>query len=422
MYMRLNIVSLFFIVASFISATLAWFAYSGISNVATEVGVKAWYIQLDGDIESNRLVVSSPYIYPGMETITEKVNIKNLGDSDAQVKYSILSARILDDPDDNYVVGEGENTSEYVEDILSHDYPFHININLSRGHISSGGGESVFEVSISWPLDSGTDSFDSLWGTKAYQFQINEEAKQAQDNNYEIRLPIQIVISLTAEQYLEEDGSSDPRFNLGDTILFDISTNSRCSKLSETCITTYVMDVDNKLGVKTDINNEICETDNGNELCEEKVMLLPDPKNVYASGTYNNYSTLLATVTSGWAANTRPLLIDDIMKIISTDIIDSVLVRNNMSDSIIGKLRNHNRISTELAKVTADNVNGYYQFKNDKFSNLSSTNCYWINTEYNANKGFAVKKIDENVSKVYGEDKTETCKVIPVIMVSKSNL
>ena len=49
-------------------------------------------------------------------------------------KLSIqLFPRILDNPDDNFVVNETTTIkSEYVEDVLSHNYPFHININLSK--------------------------------------------------------------------------------------------------------------------------------------------------------------------------------------------------------------------------------------------------------------------------------------------------
>ena len=47
LYLRLNLISLFFVVVSFISVTLAWFVYSGLSTVSTEVNVKAWYIELE---------------------------------------------------------------------------------------------------------------------------------------------------------------------------------------------------------------------------------------------------------------------------------------------------------------------------------------------------------------------------------------
>ena len=40
LYLRLNLMSLFFVAVSFISVTLAWFVYSGLSRVTTEVTVK----------------------------------------------------------------------------------------------------------------------------------------------------------------------------------------------------------------------------------------------------------------------------------------------------------------------------------------------------------------------------------------------
>ena len=132
LYFRLNLISLFFVAVSFISVTLAWFVYSGLSTVSTEVNVKAWYIELekDGEAVSNNIVISLDDIYPGMATMEEEIKIKNLGDSDAQVKYQIASVRILDKEQDNYVINDSV-TSDYVEDKISHDYPFHINVNLS---------------------------------------------------------------------------------------------------------------------------------------------------------------------------------------------------------------------------------------------------------------------------------------------------
>ena len=38
-YLKLNVMSLFFIAISSISVTLAWFAYSGLSKVTTEIDV-----------------------------------------------------------------------------------------------------------------------------------------------------------------------------------------------------------------------------------------------------------------------------------------------------------------------------------------------------------------------------------------------
>ena len=80
LYLRLNIMSLFFVAVSFISVTLAWFVYTGLSRVTTEVAVKAWYIEIDSkkdkDKESNNVVISLDDIYPGMEPLEEEIKIK----------------------------------------------------------------------------------------------------------------------------------------------------------------------------------------------------------------------------------------------------------------------------------------------------------------------------------------------------------
>lgn len=402
-YLRLNLISLFFIVLSFISVTLAWFAYSGLSTVSTDIGVKAWYIKLEknGEVISNDIVISLSDIYPGMKTLHETVKIKNLGDSDAQIRYSIVSARILGDPKDNYVVDGKTMTSEYVEDLLAHEYPFHLNISLSKNYVLSNGDESVLEVSLSWPLDSGHDALDSIWGTEAYKFQLGEEEKRQNDENYQVKPAIQIVISVVAEQYMENPNASDFRYDLGDVILFDVVNNTRCNVISDTCLATYVIDVDNKLG-------------------DETVTLLPTPKKTYLSGTYNNYNSLFASITSGWTVNTRPLMVHDILKMISQDIMSSVLARENLSDAIIGNLNYQNRIETEIQKAANDH--GYYVFDSHKFEFLTSNICYWTNTEYNEIYGFAIKNIDQQKTKIYGELKDTNCNVIPVIVVNKDNL
>ena len=59
-YLKLNVMSLFFIAISSISVTLAWFAYTGIANVATEIDVKSWLIEFQKNEQtvSNNIVIS----------------------------------------------------------------------------------------------------------------------------------------------------------------------------------------------------------------------------------------------------------------------------------------------------------------------------------------------------------------------------
>lgn len=397
--LKINLMPFIFVIVSFISVTLAWFAYSGLADVRTEIDVKAWYIEIENDGQTNDIVLSFSEIYPGMETTSELVKIKNFGDSDASVSYKIVSARILGNPEDEYEVDENV-TSEYLEDLLSHEYPFHINLNLDKHYVLKG-TETFFEASVSWPLDSGNDELDSLWGTKAYEFAENEKLLKEEGNDYQIRPSIQIVISLVAEQYVESEVASDFNYDLGDEILFDVVNNSTCETISSTCLETHVIDVNNTLGDGT-------------------VTLLPTPNTLYLNSNYNNYNSSLSTLTSAWTATSRALLAQDILTVISNDISNSFLIRDGISDLIIGNLNYENRMNTEITRAITGS--GYYKFLKEKYDFLYSDNCYWTNSEYNSTKAFAVTKINVDNLKLYSEIKTTSCNIVPVIIVNKSNL
>ena len=394
-YIKLNMVSLFFIVVSFISVTLAWFAYSGLATARTEIDVKAWYIEFDKNNEpvSNEIVISLSEIYPGMETVHEEVNIKNRGDSDASLRYDISSARILDQ---EYI--NTNDDSLYIEDKISHDYPFNVNINVDKNYVKAG-NETKFDISISWPLDSDNDELDSTWGKLAYDFQTQENNKLENDSLYQVRPSIKIVINIKAEQYIEQSNISDTRFNRGDIVLYDVLNNRRCSELSSTCIKTYVLDRNNTLGDTT-------------------VLLLPNIYDGYTKSSYDNYDDVVSSL--GWNAEIRSLTVDDILDIISTDILNSVLKRNNISDVIIGNLRYPGRINTELLKAV--NYDGYYEYLSAEYSFITSNSCYWTKTSYNSEKAFAFVREDSEHGKVYGELKTANCGIIPVIIARKSNI
>lgn len=401
--LKYNLVPLFFIACSFIFTTFAWFAYSGLAKAETEINVKAWYIELskDGEVTSNNIVISLDEIYPGMETVHEVVEVKNMGDSDASLNYEIESVRILDEQ--NFSLDD-QLTTDYIEDAIAHDYPFHVNMNLSKNYIKSGEDKGIFEVSVSWPLDSGRDELDTEWGIKAYNFQSAELSKYNKNKEYTIRPSIKIVISLTAEQYLENDTASDMNYNLGDSILFDINANKKCSELSDTCLKTTVIDKNNTLG-------------------DDTVTLLPSLYNNFGSTTFNNYEDMYNTITSSWKVNTRPMLAEDVLKVISTDIMDSNLVINvndTLSNIIIGNIKYQGRLEKELIEVKK--LKGYYTFKNDKFNYLSSANCYWLNNIYDDNTSFALQNQSNSLTKIYAENKTTACKIMPVIIADKEKL
>lgn len=398
-YLKIYMIPAIFIATSFIFTTFAWFAYSGLRKVSTEVDVKAWYIELSksGQVVTNDIVITLDDVYPGMETVDEVVNIENKGDSDAKLSYKIVSARILDSSID----GDALDNNQFLSDSLSHEYPFHVNIDLSKNYIASGGDSSTFEVSVSWPLDSGNDSLDSLWGTNAYNFQQEEQRRLISDPNYEVRPAVQIVISIAAEQYIDTNSSSDMRYTLGDTILYDVMLNKRCESVSSTCLSATVIDSNNTLG---DVN----------------VTLLPSLYGNYLSSSFIDYDSKLEEFTSNWTAPTRGLSVNDLLYVVSKDVTSTLLNSDNISPQILGNLSYGTRINTELARGIS--FNGYYTFLNDKFGYLVHNGCYWTNSVYNDNNGFAFGKLNDLKSEIYGKSKSDECKVIPVIIAPKNNL
>ena len=440
-YAKINIISLFFIAFSFMSVTLAWFAYSGLTDVSTEIGVKAWYIKFDKKLDSSNIVISLNDVYPGMETKSERVKISNLGDSDAQISYSILSARLLNENLEQEITDPKE-----LEDKLSHDLPFHINMNLSKDYALSGGDESEFVVSISWPLDSNQDDKDSEWGSESYKYMEEQLKLPVEERESQIK----IEISLKAEQYIGDSTSSDSNYNLGNMILYDISTGKKCNVLSTTCIKTYVLDSASKLSNSNvtllpdllgsyeknifDNYNASLTSITSNALEAGQVLNIPvDPAvtytvkegdSLYSIATAHNITVdalkSANNITSNWGVMTRPLVVEDLLKVISTDINDSVLVRENLSDDVIGNLNYEGRIEKEINNAITDT--GYYKFLNEKFPFIVSSKCYWINSNYNEEYGFALTKIDDTYSKMYNEDKQTQCEIVPVIIASKATL
>ena len=398
-YLKIYIVPIVFIATSFIFTTFAWFAYTGLKSVSTEIDVKAWYIELtkSGETVTNNIVISLNDVYPGMETVDEIVNIENKGDSDAKLSYKILTSRILD----TEINGESLQNNRMLTDSLSHDYPFHVNIDLSKNYISAGGDSSTFEVSVSWPLDSGNDALDSTWGTNSYNFQQSEQRRALNDSNYVQRPAIQIVISIIAEQYIDDPQNSDMDYNMGDVVLYDVMLNRRCESVSETCLSTTVIDYDNKVG-------------------DTNVTLLPNLYGNYTVSTYANYSTTLDNYTQNWSAPTRALTAADLLNVVSHDVINTYLNGNNISPQIVGSLDYGTRMNTEINKAIS--FNGYYTFLNNRFSYLSHNSCYWTNTLYDTDNAFAFERVNETNTKIYPKSKVSECRVIPVIIAPKSNL
>ncbi len=388
---RLSIMSLTFAIISFISVTLAWFAYSGLSKIETEVAVKSWYIEFTKGTEvvSKNITISVDNVKPGMEPKIEEIIINNKGDSDASVKYKISSVKILNEKE---LIDSETTSSDFIEDQIAHEYPFHINMGLNKNYVLSKGTENKFKISVSWPLDSGNDELDSLWGNKAYQYQV--------ETNNSAPL-IKLEISLIAEQIIDSDNNEpDHNFDLGKLILYDVKNNTTCNSISETCLKTHVIDTKNKIKDTT-------------------VTLLPSFENNYSTGSFSEIDTLYQNITSNWQATTRNLTTEDILKVISTDLDNTVMQREGLSDNVLGKVDYGDRAS----KTIENNINNAsYIFKNNSFLYLASNECYWLKNHDNDTYAFSLQKIDNETSHIFKNLKTNSCKNIPVIIANKDKL
>lgn len=384
----LNFTALFFFLLSSISFTFAWFVYSSVVQTEIEIGVTAWHIELrDGEDEiSYELLVPINEFHPGMKKYIKNIEILNKGDIDAEFSYNITSLRIFDQ---NFST---ENQEE-LQDKLAQTYPFLFNIEVDSSFV--GKGESVMlNIVADWPLDSGDDEKDSLWGNDAYNFNQAELAKSKENPDYKVRPFIEIALELNTKQYVEENEEvTDNRYLSGNLYNFNIETLSSCNIGEDKCYNFYVIDKNSLIS-------------------DDKVKLILNPRNYIQEGTYEYVSEYVTD-------NLKLPTAQEIMYAISRDIIDTnIVVPNpNISNRILGNIEFGERKTDILNNVASRN--GHIEFSKNYFNNLSSDTCYWTSTEYNENMNYAVKNNDEETIKLYGENKNSNCLFVPVIEIEK---
>lgn len=384
----LNFTAIFFFLLSSISFTFAWFVYSSVVQTEIEIGVSAWHIELrDGEEEIwYELSVPISEFYPGMDKYIKSIEILNKGDIDAEFDYKISSLRILEKE-------YSTENQEELHDTLAQDYPFLFNIEIDSQFI--GTGDSIMlNIVADWPLDSGDDAKDSMWGITAYNFNQAEQAKAKEDPNYKRRSVIEISLELNTRQYVEDNENiTDNRYLNGNIYNFNIETLEPCNIGEDKCYNFYVID---KHNLKSD----------------ETVKFILSPKDYINEGTYEYVTSLVTDSLKLPTAN-------QIMHAISRDIIDTSIVipDANISNRILGNIAYNNRDTNILNDVAFKN--GYIQFSKSYFNGLSSNVCYWTSTQYNENMNYAIMNNNEETVKLYGEDKNSNCLFVPVIEIKK---
>ena len=57
--------------------------------------------------------------------------------------------------------------------MLANDFPFKLNVDVSNSIINLGNGIERYSVMVTWPFESNDDEADTLWGTNAYTYKLN---------------------------------------------------------------------------------------------------------------------------------------------------------------------------------------------------------------------------------------------------------
>ncbi len=177
----------------------AWFVYINTVSNQIDVHVRSWKINInDGDDDVvNYVDIAVDDVYPGMETFVESIEAKNYGEVAANVRYVILSAKVMGE---EYISKEGRSnlgqdevstdmTSAELESKLSNDFPFKIDFTLSSTTINPENGVATYNIQVSWAYESGDDEADTLWGNKAYDFMQEHPSESC------IEMKIKIYIS-----------------------------------------------------------------------------------------------------------------------------------------------------------------------------------------------------------------------------------
>ncbi len=168
LFKRVRLSTLLLLAVLLASNSFAWFVYSTRVQNTISAHVKAWSVAFEiGNSESVSYVnVDVQDIYPGMTTFTRSIRASNNGDTPAQLTYEIMSVTLFGT---TYTAGPTMSSAQLANK-FSTEYPFHINVTLSTNIIAVGSHNESYNISVSWPYESGDDSIDTYWGNLAYDY------------------------------------------------------------------------------------------------------------------------------------------------------------------------------------------------------------------------------------------------------------
>lgn len=208
----------------FMMTTFAWFTYYKALSSNFNFHIASWDVEYDinGVKQSNPLKIKATALYPGMEEQAIVIDVKNNGELNIDLNYSIESIKMLGknyqikDPSRTIIGEQEENNTEQIilgnrvsldgvtkQDIINDNlkYPFKVTIE-SIEKMNAGQKDGKIIITITWNDTDETnpqkDELDSKWG---YEFAKYYENAQSEEDIS----AIEITIPIDATQQPKED-------------------------------------------------------------------------------------------------------------------------------------------------------------------------------------------------------------------------
>lgn len=209
-----------------IMTTFAWFTYYKALGSNFNFHIASWDVEytINGVKQSTPLKVNAQSLYPGMEEQRIVIDVKNNGELDIDLNYSIASIKMIGktydiiDPDQVIIGGEetAESENEQItlgnrvssngitkQDIINEKlrFPFKITIeSIEKMSAGQDGGQII--ITITWPDTDETnpnkDELDSKWGYEFAKYFTSIETEE-EISAIEILIPIE-----ASQQVVEE--------------------------------------------------------------------------------------------------------------------------------------------------------------------------------------------------------------------------
>jgi len=165
---RLKIRHIMFLIVLLAFNSYAWFIYATKVSGSLSAHITSWNVEFQSGVDdiSTNLKLDIERIYPGMDDYVKEISVRNKGEVKAQITYEIKKIKILGE---TYEIDE-ETTSDDLQDILENNFPFKLKINIDNNTVLNENTSSSFNISLTWPFESGNDALDTYWGNKAYEY------------------------------------------------------------------------------------------------------------------------------------------------------------------------------------------------------------------------------------------------------------